>query len=110
MPSPAEEGKIYKVKGKHGVYPYFPFGLRLSPNTNESTQGRMDLEEKAPFVIRRCIHILREVTNGGSKPKYNKILAFVGETLFWFLIKRKGSMEFIHTSLLVCDYPQIHRP
>ena len=27
MPSSAEKGKIYKVKGKHGIYPYFPFGF-----------------------------------------------------------------------------------
>ena len=84
MPSSAGEGKIYKVKGKHGVYPYFPFGLRLSPNTNESTQGRMDLMQKSPLAPRRRIYIRREEANGDRNRKYNKILFVSGNQFVIF--------------------------
>ena len=37
-------------------------------------QGRMDLMQKAPFALRRRIHIRREGANGDRNRNYDKIL------------------------------------
>ena len=109
------------------------FGFRISQNNEEEekeekgkadSRGRLSLQNTRWFQMHRTLgeqiwrrnfrlqsegvfpYVERLQTEIANQ-KYNKFLAVTRKIALSFYIKLKGSMEFIHTSLLVCDYPQI---